>query len=320
MTTILQDESLSHNDRVIARIAHYKSLNRRLEQFKEKFPDCKKYIVEGKKNIVKLKSKSIAKTKKSLKKNLQSRIESSEEQKTDSYKNIENSQCNSKDEEVCNTESLEADNSREECKKLLNKDSTPLKKEKLSKLKKDNGSEEGTIIHKQPNVIESCSVTEEATVKRFTELLEEQDSNKNVESINNPDSTTEQATKILDDFFVTEDNQDFQSAIGASTSHVKSHNPPIKTFRSSNRIKEQNIKYRNDTKVSKRYQDKPSFAKKSNTRASNKINKGTNERNSNNLNNKEENTDLHPSWLAKRKQQKIMTQGFQGKKIVFGDK
>ncbi|CAL1683383.1 unnamed protein product [Lasius platythorax] len=319
LTTILQDESLSHSDRVIARVAHYKTLYRRLMQFKEKFPDCKKYLVEGKKKIVKLKSKGAAKTKKSLKEKPQLQNENSEEQKVN-YENIEPSQSKSKDEETCNTELLEATNNSPECKKSLNKDSAPLKREKLSKLKKDDASED-TIIHKQPNVIEPCSVTEEATVKRFTELLEEQESSKNVEtSIKIPDSTTEQA-KVLDDFFITEDNQDYQrSGISASTSYVKSHkhNTQVKTFRSSDRIKQQNLKYKNDTNFHKGYQDKRSSAKQSNNRASNKINKSTNKRNSNDVNNKEENTDLHPSWLAKRKQQKIMTQ-FQGKKIVFGD-
>ncbi|XP_029177055.1 serum response factor-binding protein 1-like [Nylanderia fulva] len=315
LPTILQDESLSHNDRVMARVAHYKTLNRRLEQFKEKFPDCKKYIVEGKKKNVKSKSKGATKTKKSLKENPQLQTKSSEKNKTDSYENIEHSQSNSKEEE-CNTESidnsLEAIDNLHKCKKSLNKDCIPLKKEKKLKLVKNIGLEEDTIIHKQPNVIEPCSVTKEATVKRFTKLLEEQESSTNVEmSIKIPDSATEQATKMLDDFFVTEDNQDSQrSAIGASTSHVKSYKPPIKTFRSSNRIKKQNIKYRND---------KPSFSKKSDNRTPNKINKDSNNRNSNNINNKEENIDLHPSWSAKRKQQKIMAQGFQGKKTVFGD-
>lgn len=320
LTTILQDESSSHSDRVIARVAHYKTLYRRLMQFKEKFPDCKRYLVEGKKKNVKLKKKGAAKTKKPLKENPQSRNESSEEQKINSNKSIEHSQHKSKNEETCNTELLEATSNLHECKKSLNEDSAPLIIEKLSKLEDD--TLEDTVIHKQPSAIKSCSVTKEATVKRFTEFLEEQESSKNVEmSTKIPDSTSEQA-KISDDFFITEDNQDYQTcSISASTSYVTSHNhnTRVKTFQSSNGVKNQNIKYKNDTNFHKRYQDKPSSVKRLNNRASNKINKGTNKSNSNDVDDKEKDTDLHPSWLAKRKEQKIMSQEFQGKKIVFAD-
>ncbi|KAM0734227.1 Serum response factor-binding protein 1 [Formica fusca] len=319
LTTILQDESLSHSDRVIARVAYYKTLYRRLMQFKEKFPDCRRYLVEEKKKNVKLKNKGIAKTKKSLKEDPQSQNESLEQQKINSCKNIKQSQHKSKNEETCSTELLEAANNLDECEKSLNEDNTLLKKEKVLKLEDD--TLEDTVVHKQPNVIKSCSVTKEATVKKFTQLLEEQESSKNVEmSIKTPDSTTEQA-KIYDDFFITGDNQDSQtSSISASTSYVKSHehNTRVKTFQSSNGVKKQNIKYKNDSNFHKRYQDKQPSVKRLNNRASDKINKSINKSNSNDVNNKEKDTDLHPSWLAKRKEQKVIQQ-FQGKKIVFTD-
>ncbi|XP_070155532.1 serum response factor-binding protein 1 [Polyergus mexicanus] len=321
LTTMLQDESLSHNDRVIARVVHYKTLYRRLMQFKQKFPDCKRYLVEEKKKNVKLKNKGVAKTKKSLKENPQSQNENSEQQKFNSYKNITQSQYKSKNEETCNTELLEAANNLDECEKSLNEDNRLLKKDKVSKLEDDTLDD--TVVHKQLNVIKSCSVTKEATVKKFTQLLEEQESSKNVEmSIKmSPDSTIEQA-KIYDDFFITGDNQDSHtSSISASTSYVKSdkHNTRVKTFQSSNGAKKQNIKYKNDSNFHKRYQDKQPSVKRLNNRASDKINKSINKSNSNDVNNKEKDTDLHPSWLAKRKEQKVMSQQFQGKKIVFTD-
>ncbi|EFN68318.1 Serum response factor-binding protein 1 [Camponotus floridanus] len=317
LTAILQDESSSHYDRVKARVAYYKILYKRLMQFKEKFPDCKKYLVEGKKKNVKLKNKSV--TKKSLKENPQPQNESSEEQEINSCKNIEHSQHKSKNEKMCNTELLETTNNLHECKKSSNEDSAPLKEEKVSRLEDD--TLEDTVIHKQSSVIKSCNVTKEATVKRFTELLEEQESNKNVEmSIKVPDSTTQQA-KISDDFFITGDNQDSQtSSVSASTSYVRSHKYNTRTFQSSNRVEKQNINYKNNTNLNKRYQDKQSnkSVKRLNNKTSIKINKDINKNNSNNVNNKED-SDLHPSWLAKRKEQKIMSQKFQGKKIVFAD-
>ncbi|KAL6419964.1 hypothetical protein ACFW04_008568 [Cataglyphis niger] len=319
LTTILQDESLSHSDRVIARVAHYKTLYRRLMQFKEKFPDCKRYLVEEKKKNIKSKNKGITKNKKSLKENPQSQDENSEEQKINSYKNIKHSQYKSQNEKTCNTKLLEATNNLDECEKSLNEDSAPLKKEKVSKLEDTLGH---IVIHKQPNVIKSCSVTKEATVKKFTELLEEQESSKNVEMSNEiPDSTTE-PPKMYDDFFITGDNQDSQTSnISASTSHVKSHkyNTRVKSqFQSDNGLKKQNIKYKNDSNFYKRYQDKQPSVKRLNNRTSDKIHKDINKSNSNDANNKEKDTDLHPSWLAKRKE-KIMSQQFQGKKIVFTD-
>lgn len=320
LTTILQDESLSHSDRVIARVAHYKTLYRRLMQFKEKFPDCKRYLVEEKKKNVKSKNKGIRKNKKSLKENPQSQNENSEEQQINSYKNIKHSQYKSQNEETCNTKLLETTNNLDECEKSLNEDSATLKKEKVSKLEDDTLGH--IVIHKQPNVIKSCSVTKEATVKKFTELLEEQEFSKNVEMSNEiPDSTTE-PPKMYDDFFITGDNQDFQTSnISASTSHVKSHkyNTRVKSqFQSGNGLKKQNIKYKNDSNFHKRYRDKQPSVKRLNNRTSDKIHKDINKSNSNDANNKEKDTDLHPSWLAKRKE-KIMSQQFQGKKIVFTD-
>lgn len=318
LTAILQDESSSHCDRVMARVAHYKTLYKRLMQFKEKFPDCKRYLVEGTKKNVKLKNKGVAKTKKSLKENPRPRNENSEEQKINSCKNIEHSQYEPKNEKTCNTKLLEATSNLHECK-ISNEDSTPLKEEKVSRLQDD--ILEDTVIHKQPSVIKPCNITREATVKRFTELLEEQESSKNVEMpIKVPDSTTQQA-KVLDDFFITGDNQALQTiSISAPTSYVKSHkhNTQVKTFQSNNRIEKQNINHKNNTNFHKRYQDKQSIksVKRLNNKTSIKINKGTKKNNSNDVNKKED-TDLHPSWLAKRKEQKIIK--FQGKKIMFAD-
>lgn len=319
LTAILQDESSSDYDRAIAKVAHFKILDNRLKQFKEKFPDCKRYLVKGKKKNVKLKNKGVAKIKKSLKENPQPQTESSEEQKINTCKNIEYSQYKPKNEKICNTELLETTNNLHECKESSNEDSTLLKEEKMSRLEDD--TLEDTVTHKQPSVIKSCNVTKEATVKKFSELLEEQESSKNMEiSIKVPDSTTQQV-KILDDFFITGDNQDYQtSSISVSTSYVKSHKHDTQTFQSSNRVKRQNINYKNNTNFHKTYQDKQPIksVKRLNNKTSIKINMDTNKNNSNNINNKEDN-NLHPSWLAKKKEQQIMSQKFQGKKIVFAD-
>lgn len=326
LAKILQDQSSSSSVRIMARVVHYKTLSRRLMQFKEKFPDCKKHFAEKKKKkTTKLKNKGAAKTKKSKKEN-NSQNKSSKKETVDLDKNVE-TQHSTTDEEACNNGLSEARSNSRKRKKTLNEDYTSSEKQKLLKLEED-GTSEATVADRQSSAIKPFSVTKEATVKRFTELLEERDANQDAQmSVESQDPivTATKEEKTADDFFLTEDNQIYQGN-SASTSYtgIRSHrhNTRSKTFQSDDRIKKQNANHKNDTNFNKRHPSKQSFSARSKKMASNKINKNANKSNANEnaiVNKKDENVSLHPSWMAKKKQQEIMSQGFQGKKIVFTD-
>lgn len=330
LTEILQDQSLSHGLRITARIAYYKNLHRRIMQFRDRFPDYKKYLIEEKKKSTKLKNKDAGKTKKSLKENnSRTRNKNSEKRKIKSVGNTDYSQHNSEDnsehnsEESCSTELPEAKNNSRKRKKPSNKDNTSLKKQKLEITEEEDSTLEDAVVDKQSNLIKPCNVTKEATVKRFTELIKEEESNVDAQTTAeglNPAGTTTDQSKVVDDFFLTEDNEDYQgSSISASTSYAKphKHNTRTKSLQFSDRGKKQNAKYKNNIDF-KKYPAERSAARPE-KRITNKITKRTNKSNPNDVSNKKENTDLHPSWLAKRKEQEVIKQGFQGKKIVFTD-
>lgn len=319
LTEILQDQSSSSSVCIMARVVHYKTLNRRLVQFKEKFPDCKKHLAENKKKkTTKLRDKDAVKTRKSKEKN---QNKSSKKQKVNSDKNIGQPQHN-KDNEECN-ELSEARGNSHKRKKTSDEDCTFLEKQKLLKLEKDNTSET-TVTDRKSSVIKSSNVMKEATVKRFAELLEEQQANQDTQiSGENEDSagTATEQVKMVDDFFITGDDQNYQ-ANNASTSYTRSprYNTRAKAFQSNDQIKKPNANRKNDTNFSKKHPGKQSFSMKSKKTTSNRINKSANKSNVNEnaiVNKKDENASLHPSWMAKKREKEIMSRGFQGKKIVF---
>lgn len=320
---ILQDPSSSSSVRIMARVAYHKTLCRRLTQFKERFPDCKKHLTEKKKKAAKLKDKDAAKTKKSKENNSQSK--GSKKQKVVLDKNnVE--QHNSKDEEGCNSELSEVKSNSRKRKKALDGDSTSLEKQKLLKLEKDDGGSEATVANKQSSVIKPSGVTKEATVKRFVELLVEQEANQgaqtSVES-QHPAGTATEQVKTVDDFFITTDGQNYQGN-SASTSCTKPrrYDTRGKTFQFNDRTKKQNANRKNDTNVNNKHPGKQSFSAKSKKMTPNKFNKSASKSNANAnavVNKKDDTAGLHPSWMAKKKEQEIMSKGFQGKRIVFTD-
>lgn len=312
LAEILHDQSSSDSVRVMARVAYYKILNRRLTQFKEKFPDCKEHLAENnKKKTTKLKDKNATKTKEN-----NTRNKGSKKRKFDLDKNVEQPRHN-EGEEACSDELSEARSNSRKRRKTLDEDCASVEKQKL-KLEKAGTSK---VTDRQSNVIKPSNVTKEATVKRFAKLLEEQEVNQDaqisVENQDPPNTATEQE-KVVDDFFITEDGQNYQGN-NASTSYMKSprYNTRAKAFQSNDRTKKQNTSHKNDTNLNKN-PSKQSFSMKS--KKLNRINKSVSKNaNENALNKKAENISLHPSWMAKRKEQEIMSRGFQGKKIVFTD-
>lgn len=161
LTEILQDQSSSHNLRITARVAYYKNLMRRIMQFRDRFPDYKKYLTEEKKKS-KLKNKDAGKTEKSSKENSSlTRNKNSEKRKAKSDKNTD-----PEDEESCSAELPETENNSRKRKKSLNKDNTSSKKQKLTELEGDSTLKD-TVVDKQSNLVKPCNITKEATMKRF---------------------------------------------------------------------------------------------------------------------------------------------------------
>lgn len=342
---ILQDQSSSSRDHIIARVTGYKSFHRRLMQFRERFPDYKMYLSKGKKKTTKLKKKNSIKNKKSLAENNHHlQCEDTKEQNVDSNNIIEDSQHNSKDKGTCASRLCETKNNSGKRKKSLNEDSTDLVDKKLSKLVENNTSEDA---NKEPSEVKLCSVTREGTVKRFAELLKEQDSTEDAQtSAETVQTDHERATTVqvrpVDDFFIAgSDEEGYQdNSTNASTSHTR-FDTPAKTLSSNNQVKTQNARFKNEKRIEKnkaqknnqskkqsrgekmaghnKYSDEQSSTMRQEKRTSNRINKSINKNNLNVVNDEEKAADLHPSWLAKKKQQEVMSQGFQGKKIVFTD-
>ncbi|XP_020293100.1 MATH and LRR domain-containing protein PFE0570w-like [Pseudomyrmex gracilis] len=343
LAEILQDPTSTNDIRIKARVTYYKTLHKRLTQFKDKYPDCKKYVMEKeeKKKSTKLRTNNVAKTKHSSKENNSVAHNKTPRKQTvnSDQSTEERSQNDSRGEKACETASKEVrnkENSHKKRKKSTSDESMSSNEGKVQKLEKEDELQE-SVVDKQPNVntikssvtIKPCSITKEGTVKRFTELLEEQETHKQEKEdaqtcAESPEVNTTERAQVVDDFFVTEDNENYKTNNRVSIQQEKSHkyNTRTKAFQSNNRTNKQD---KNDTNFDKKYSDKQSSGKKKKTitmklkKISNETNKGTNKNNSTNATDKEEDANLHPSWLAKMKEREMLKQGFQGKKIKFTD-
>lgn len=342
LNDILQDQTTSNNDRVMARIVHHKSLYIKLTQFRKKFPEYQKYLEDKQKKNTKLKNKATTSGKGSLKEsNLHTSNEKSKKRVVNFDSENVHSQDDFKDEEIDENNVSETKNKSCKRKKSLNKNNIVPVIEESTKVKEDNISEDR--IKTETNVIKPRSITKEATVKRFAELLEEQESIGDEQVPADPICVTTKHPKPVDDFFITEDDHEERQecpidATTSFTSKYHDYNTGTKAFRSDDQIKMQSTRYakrdryfnntpkyeqsRNNSKKenisrNKKYSNKQLSTMRPEKKAS-QIDK-YNRNNFSDANKKEEDTNLHPSWLAKKKQQELMNQGFQGKRIVFTD-
>ena len=221
-----------------------------------------------------------------------------------------------------------------------------------AKVKKDKKIENNDFKTSQSKKKSDTSkvISKQAIVKKFTDILEEEDSNSNEDQEHKNESTECNIIieKEEDPFFVTEDG---------FTNYLSVVLPKSKNFEEDDYDDNHRNNY-NKRKFSHQENDRffskvPKFSKDNSSfnrngadqnwshqqrnekpydreRRGNKpdFNKFSNDRNDRGQFNKkhaktnfEQQSDeiLHPSWEAKKKEQEILKKGFQGKKIVFGD-
>lgn len=189
------------------------------------------------------------------------------------------------------------------------------------------------------------SINKEAVVKKFVDILNDDDNdddvhtNENKEKNDNVIKQTDTVEKEVDPFFLTEDGDTNYLSIALPLSRKNnitndyddddssfSNHKHSKNFINISKSRNDNFKRNNRSDSRWESQPKdvyPNKKQKINNKTFEKFNDGSRskpkfDKSQTSFNNKS-NEILHPSWEAKRKQQEMIQQGFQGKKIVFGD-
>ncbi|KAJ8668947.1 hypothetical protein QAD02_000206 [Eretmocerus hayati] len=220
-------------------------------------------------------------------------------------------------------------------------------KEKKTKEKKSK-----SIVSEMPkkrtfnsHIDSSRIVSKQAIVKKFTDVLKEEECKNNLDGEASTENKSDvQLEKEVDPFFVTGDGETSYLSVALPKSKVEEDSDD-NSFQSNKR---KFSRHQNDKFFSKvpKFKDKhPKFhstkadSKWSDQRHSGSLHKGNmkdlkggmksfsrDPSSKSKFNQKPsksgpstESESLHPSWQAKKKQQDILKQGFQGKKIVFDD-
>ncbi|KAK2588811.1 hypothetical protein KPH14_001686 [Odynerus spinipes] len=379
---ILQTENINESTRIMARVVDYKSLRNAIIQFRETYPDYEEYLKPGKKKSAKQKVKPQGKEDSNVETKRETRASSRETSSRSAAHadELSSDECtdegnnndvgiNDKDNENSKLENdLEQHNSEPgsilrikppTCVQIKHKENTRLKRNRKQSI-------ESTVEHdsvcddqdskdvKKVRVKETSSkedkeqgtvkvISKQATVKRFTELLQEKtleedstlkEADEKVTAEKNPEPE-----KKVDSFFMSGDGDAYLSVAKSPVEENKDlsededNNYNSKSRRYTNKktftndrffsnIKSTDVVRRNGKQRESRQSDKDfirnrdSFRKERNTDTSS-VRNATKKRTSDVRENSTEN--LHPSWAAKKKQQEIIKQGFQGKKIVFAD-
>lgn len=332
---ILQNPQTDDRTRVMAKVVRYKSLSSKIVEFQEKFPDYDKHISwkKTKKDLTKKKGDCITDVQVKRSKRLRNDINNPIEKVHEENVKIINDTTPA-GHVLCQKER----NVSRKCEKLV-------KETKLNVESKDNEGNSMKMFNIQDVKIDSKNdqssniitkvISNEATVKRFTEVLQEtkEEQNDVYEATKNqqPSDETTESSKNTDDFFLhtnevtlrsndTLFSKEKNSSSQCNINHnvFKSHqtkkkrdklcNEKIYKEKRNNRKEEMNcanVFYdRNDTSEIRKQKRKGTQVE---TRE--KINRTSSA----------EYKNLHPSWVAKKKQQDIMKQGFQGKKIKFDE-
>ncbi|KAI4495811.1 hypothetical protein M0802_008434 [Mischocyttarus mexicanus] len=386
---ILQNKKSKISTRIMGRIVEHKLLKNAIIKFRETYPDYEEYLQPGinnslkkNNNLEKQDQRKITESKVTLNsseivENLVANNLNSEDQDSNVETEMEdNVETESEDNNLFEEEeSSEEKYDSEEGKSTLKIESkVPEKieqKKSMKHLKRDRKEMTESIKEEYDNTneknVKKARITEisntdkqketiqviskEATVKRLTEVLLEQNSEENDTSKTNDEklSTNNQlesepeSQKIIDPFFVSGDGDAYLSlapSIKSSNTLLNQndnfYSNKFKQHSSSNKRPFANDRFFNNVKSSidirgKRKQEESRYNDNNFNRDKNVFKKQNNNnelsfRDGKNHNknatvnaNTNSNENLHPSWAAKKKQQEILNKGFQGKKIVFDD-
>ncbi|XP_076627827.1 uncharacterized protein LOC143345015 [Colletes latitarsis] len=335
---ILQNSQTEDESRAMTKVVSYKSLKEKIIEFKEKFPDYQEKI-------------SCAKKKRSVKKRKKDPIDQSQEGNSKLLANDRNgAEVNIYAEDDKNSINITSNDCSQYTTRQQNVE-TDAKYIKLSRetslykpdVNKSEKQFKGNAKYRDKNQTSKSAakvISNEAAVKRFTELLQETKTERKDDSCkadNKQSSSGEsvEITRMVDDFFLNSDgiepslnietySQERSRSVGDSKPKAFRVKNERERFcrdkgnedKRKNKVRKINNEDTSNDRNSATKQTSVSCSKQNKITSVGKANVAQGDIKNKNL---LENENLHPSWAARRKQQEIMKQGFQGKKIRFDE-
>lgn len=309
---ILKNPRTDEGTRAMIKVARYKCLHERIMEFMEKFPDYREYISWKKK-----KPPSKRKGSNSIDDDLEENPKRPRKD-TNTVKVSTQKRGNKNTDSTGNTNHLQCTTRQQ---KKINEQTMKLSKESAEqKLEGDESKSIAKVISK------------EAAVKRFAEVLQEMDRKEEAsehEENNNEQSSNDagKCRKTTDDFFLSSDEAGSSvTVISAERNEDRTPDIDHRAFKAL-RIRSKDEKFSKDKGEIGNGKDisyGPSNTRKTSVTHSKqnkdmRVKNNPVKRNVENDATKTEDENLHPSWVARRKQQEILKQGFQGKKIKFDE-
>ncbi|XP_043277762.1 serum response factor-binding protein 1-like [Venturia canescens] len=207
-----------------------------------------------------------------------------------------------------------------------------------------NSKTETKNVDKSKKSVPIKVISEEASVKRFTDLIKEKECLEIVKPMKTVNLRKDvKLEKEIDSFFMTangeseymsvvvpklkpceDDEQDDRFAPNHVAKRQKNfHEKNNKFFSKIDQRSNDNSSNRFPPNADKRRQNNFSNSNNSSDkypqRGNDYVRNSRNAKSNHEKNNVVKDEELHPSWQARKKQQEILKQGFQGKKIVFND-